>query len=159
MEERINSKGEVLVPLNRDDIVCAVEFFKREGVEAVAVAYLHAYANPAHERETVALIRERWPEVAVTASHEVTREWREYERTSTTVLNAYVKPIAANYVDRLEQKLRDMGVPGKLYIMQSNGGTTTFAQAKETPINMVESGPVAGIFGAAMLGKLLGQPM
>ncbi|GAB6933302.1 hydantoinase/oxoprolinase family protein [Calditerricola satsumensis] len=158
VEERINSKGEVLVPLNRDDIVCAVEFFKREGVEAVAVAYLHAYANPAHERETVALIRERWPEVAVTASHEVTREWREYERTSTTVLNAYVKPIAANYVDRLEQKLRDMGVPGKLYIMQSNGGTTTFAQAKETPINMVESGPVAGIFGAAMLGKLLGQP-
>lgn len=158
VEERINSKGEVLVPLNRDDIVCAVEFFKREGVEAVAVAYLHAYANPAHERETVALIQKLWPEVAVTASHEVTREWREYERTSTAVLNAYVKPIAATYVDKLEKKLRDMGVHGNLYIMQSNGGTTTFAQAKETPINMVESGPVAGIFGAAMLGKMLGEP-
>lgn len=158
VEERINAKGEVLVPLHRDDVVRAVEFFKREGVEAVAVAYLHAYANPAHERETVALIQKLWPEVAVTASHEVTREWREYERTSTAVLNAYVKPIAATYVDRLEEKLRDMGVPGNLYIMQSNGGTTTFAQAKETPINMVESGPVAGIFGAAMLGKMLGEP-
>ena len=157
VEERLNYKGEVLTPLNKEQVKQAVEHFKKEKVEAIAVTYLHAYANPAHEQQTVEMIKELWPEVAVTASCEVTKEWREYERTSTCVLNSYVKPVASSYIDRLEAKLAETGAQGKKYIMQSNGGTTTFAQSKKTPINMVESGPVAGVFGAAVLGQLLGE--
>ncbi|WP_017728853.1 hydantoinase/oxoprolinase family protein [Halalkalibacterium ligniniphilum] len=157
VEERLNYEGEVLQPLNKTDLEDIVDYFKQENVEAIAVSYLHSYSNPAHEIETVRYIKELWPEVAVTASHEVTREWREYERTSTTVLNAYVQPIASSYVDRLEQELNEAGNRSNNYIMQSNGGTTTFEQSKQLPINMVESGPVAGIYGAAILGKILGE--
>ena len=155
--ERMNYKGEVLTPLNEDEVAATVEDLKSQGVQAVAVAFLHAYANPAHEKLAVKIIKRLWPEVEVSASHEVTNEWREYERVSTTVLNAYVKPIAASYIDRLDNHLRNIKVEGNNYIMQSNSGTTTFAQAKETPINIVESGPVAGVFGAAILGKILNE--
>ncbi|WP_026695650.1 hydantoinase/oxoprolinase family protein [Peribacillus kribbensis] len=157
VEERLNYKGEVIQPLHKERIEEIVSYFKNEKVEAIAVSYLHSYSNPVHEMETVKLIQEIWPEVAVTASYEVTREWREYERTSTTVLNSYVKPIASSYVDRLENKLKEIGNKSNKYIMQSNGGTTTFEQSKQTPINMVESGPVAGIYGSAILGKILGE--
>jgi N-methylhydantoinase A len=157
VEERLNYKGQVIQALNKKQIEEIVDSFKKENVEAIAISYLHSYSNPIHEIETVELIKELWPEVAVTASHEVTREWREYERTSTTVLNSYVKPIASSYVDRLENKLNKVGNQANKYIMQSNGGTTTFEQSKQTPINMVESGPVAGIYGAAILGKILGE--
>lgn len=157
VEERLNYKGEVLVSLNADGVKKAVEYLKKEGVEAIAVAYLHSYANPVHEQETVKLIKELWPEVHVTASYEVTKEWREYERTSTAVLNSYVKPTASRYIDKLDTRLKEIGVEPKEYIMQSNGGTTTFDQAKVSPINMVESGPVAGVFGAAVLGQMVGE--
>jgi len=153
--ERMNYKGEVLHSLAEEEVKAIVEELKSQGVQAIAVAFLHAYANPAHEKLAVKIIKREWPEVEVTASHEVTNEWREYERVSTAVLNAYVKPIAASYIDRLDNHLSSIQVEGNNYIMQSNSGTTTFAQAKETPINMVESGPVAGVFGAAILGKIL----
>lgn len=157
VEERLNYKGEILTPLNKAELEEIIKFFKKEKVDAIAVAYLHSYANPVHEQQTVELIRQLWPTVAVTASYEVTKEWREYERTSTCVLNSYVKPIAAQYIDRLDNRLTDIGMQGKKYIMQSNGGTTTFTQSKATPINMVESGPVAGVFGAAVLGQVMGD--
>ncbi|RYM04985.1 hydantoinase/oxoprolinase family protein [Sporolactobacillus sp. THM7-7] len=157
VEERLNYKGEVITPLNEDQIKEAIAFFKEEGVKALAVVYLHAYVNPIHEKKTVELIRKLWPNVAATASHEMTNEWREYERTSTTVFNSYVKPVAASYIDNLHKKLRDVNVNGNHYIMQSNGGTTTFEQAKMTPIHMVESGPVAGIYGAAVIGEAIGE--
>ena len=96
------------------------------------------------------LIRQLWPEVFVCPSVDITKEWREYERTSTAALNAYVMPVASSYLDRLEQRLSGAGVPGSRYIMQSNGGTTTFAQSKLTPVNVV--------FGASILGKILGEP-
>lgn len=155
--ERMNQLGEEIVPLDEDRIKVLVDYFKKEGVDAIAVAYLHAYKNPAHEIRTVELINELWPEAAVTASHEVTKEWREYERTNTAVLNSYVKPIASSYIDRLNGRLSQLGTGDLRYIMQSNGGTTTFEQAKKNPINMVESGPVAGIYGAAYLGEILGE--
>ncbi|BBW98819.1 hydantoinase/oxoprolinase family protein [Geobacillus icigianus] len=157
VSERLNYKGEVITELATDEVRAAVEQLRKEGVEAIAVSFLHAYANPVHEKLAVEIIKELWPEVSVTASYEVTREWREYERTSTAVLNSYVKPIASSYIDKLDKRLREIGVNGNKYIMQSNSGTTTFEQSKETPINMVESGPVAGIFGAAILGKILGE--
>ncbi|MCS0653424.1 hydantoinase/oxoprolinase family protein [Cytobacillus firmus] len=157
VEERLNYKGEVLSSLNKERLKEIIQYFKEQEVEAIAVAYLHSYVNPVHEIETVNLVKELWPEVAVTASHEVTKEWREYERTSTTVLNSYVKPIAASYVNRLHNKLIENETDSQNYIMQSNGGTTTFNSAKQTPINMVESGPVAGIYGAAVLGEILDE--
>ncbi|MFS0644454.1 hydantoinase/oxoprolinase family protein [Siminovitchia sp. 179-K 8D1 HS] len=157
VEERLNYKGEVITPLNKDDIVRAVKYFQKENVEAIAVAYLHSYVNPIHEKETVSLIRELWQEVSVIASYETTKEWREYERTNTTILNAYVQPIAASYINRLENKLKENQTQSQNYIMQSNGGTSTFDKAKKLPISMVESGPVAGIFGAAVLGELIGE--
>lgn len=157
VEERLNYQGEIVTPLNEQQIPSILSFFKKEKVEAIAVCYLHSYINPVHERRTVDLIHELWPEVAVTASHEITKEWREYERTNTTVLNSYVKPIAASYINRLSMELTHHGVSGSPYIMQSNGGTTTFESAKQSPINMVESGPVAGIYGASVLGKILGE--
>jgi N-methylhydantoinase A len=156
VEERLNYKGEVLTPLNEEDIKSAVEYFKKEKVEAIAVCYLHSYINSDHEKKTIELIKKLWPEVFVTGSYEVTKEWREYERTNTTALNSFVKPVASKYIDNLYQELDQIGIQSNKYIMQSNGGTTTFEQSKETPITMVESGPVAGIFGSAMIGKLLG---
>lgn len=158
VSERISYKGEVLTPLNEDDICAAVEYLKKEQVEAIAVCYINSYANEDHERRTVAKIKEIWPEVYVCPSVDITKEWREYERTSTAVLNAYVMPVASSYIDRLGQRLTDTGVPGNRYIMQSNGGTTTFDQAKLTPVNIVESGPVAGVFGASILGKMIDEP-
>lgn len=107
--------------------------------------------------ETVAIIKELWPEVHVTASSDITQEWREYERTNTAVLNAYVQPAGTTYIDRLDRELQDQITVDSRYIMQSNGGTTKFNNAKAAPINMVESGPVAGIFGAAVLGELIGE--
>lgn len=157
VEERLNQKGEIVTPLNKEKIKELIAYFKKEQVEAIAVSYLHAYKNPLHELETIQLIQELWPEIAVTASHEVTKEWREYERTNTTVLNSYVQPIASTYIDKLSTKLSENEADSFNYIMQSNGGTTTFEQAKKTPINMVESGPVAGIYGAAYLGEIIGE--
>ena len=155
--ERVAFDGSVLTPLCERDVEEAVAFFKAEGVEAVAVCYINSYANDAHERQTVALVKKLWPEVFVTSSIEVTKEWREYERTSTVALNSYVMPVAASYLNHLESRLDEIGCAGERYIMQSNGGTTTFAQARRTPINMVESGPVAGVFGAAILGQAVGE--
>src|SRR5438094_618259 len=127
--ERVNYKGEVLVPLAEDEVLSAAAGLIGEKVEAIGICFLHAYANPAHEARAAQLIRQRWPQIAVTASHEITREWREYERTSTTVLNSYVKPIAARYLDRLDRELARIGVGGARYVMQSSGGTATFAAA------------------------------
>ena len=157
VEERVSFDGKIITPLNEDDIRTAVEYFKKEKVEAIAVCYINSYANDEHEKRTVELIRKLWPEVFVTSSIEVTKEWREYERTSTIALNSYVMPVASSYIDNLDRRLKGTGCHAKEYIMQSNGGTTTFEQAKQTPINMVESGPVAGVYGSAILGKMIGE--
>lgn len=157
VSERVSYKGEVLQPLKEEEVRAALEELRQERVEAIAVCLLHSYANPQHELSCERIIKEVWPEVSVTVSHKITREWREYERTSTAVLNSYVRPIAEKYLDRLEGELSCEGVRGRLYVMQSNGGTSTFAAAKQAPITMVESGPVAGILGAAILGELVGE--
>lgn len=158
-EERVNFKGQELVPLNEEDVRKAVETFKAEGVQAIAVCFLHSYANPSHEVECGEIINQLAPEIPVTVSHQITQEWREYERTSTAVLNSYVHPIARNYLDSLEGDLTGMGM-GKntLHVMQSNGGSATFEAGRSSPINLVESGPVAGVIGAAHIGQMLGEP-
>src|SRR5438477_269074 len=114
-------------------------------VEAVAVCLLHAYANPAHERRIGALLRAAQPGLFVTLSHEIVREYREYERTSTTAINAFVGPRVQTYLRRLEGYLRTEKFDGKINIMRSNGGVMSMALAQEQPVAMMESGPVAGM--------------
>jgi N-methylhydantoinase A len=156
--ERVSSKGEVLAPLDEDDVRRAVAEIRRNGVEAVAICFLHSYANPQHEKRAAEIVREEWPAAAVTASCELTNEWREYERTSTAVLDAYVKPVASRYLDALAGQLGSTGIPGRsCYAMRSNGGISRFDVAARTPINLVESGPVGGVIGAAAVGAQLGE--
>ncbi|GCE50372.1 N-methylhydantoinase A [Thermosporothrix hazakensis] len=157
--ERINYKGEVLTPLVKEDVLAAVEEARKQGAEAIAICFLHAYANPAHEKQACELIKQVWPEVDVSVSHELAQEWREFDRSSTTVLDAYVKPTARRYLHALETKLQEVNIPQQAcYVMQSNGGVTRFRMASHTPIHLVESGPVGGIIGAAAIGKLIGEP-
>jgi N-methylhydantoinase A len=156
--ERVNYKGEVLTPLNSDDVYREVEILRAEGVEAIAVCFIHSYANPRHEIECGEIIRYVAPDIPITLSHQITQEWREYERTSTAVLNSYVHPIAHAYLDNLQGNLVEMGMDSQvLHVMQSNGGSATFEMGKAAPINLVESGPVAGIIGAAYIGEQIGE--
>ncbi|CAD6560148.1 Acetophenone carboxylase gamma subunit [Paraburkholderia hiiakae] len=155
---RVNYDGAEREPIDLGALADIVKDFRRAEVEAVAICLLHAYANPAHERAVLDEVRRLWPEVSVVASHQITREWREYERTSTAVLSAYVQPIASRYLDQLEQGVRANGYRAPLYVMQSNCGVDTVAHAREIPITMVESGPASGFWGAAELGRLIGEP-
>jgi N-methylhydantoinase A len=131
---------------------------KAEGVEAVAVSFLHSYANPGPEEMAAAVLRSHLPGVKVTTASGLTREWREYERTSTAVLNAFVQPVATAYLRSLTRDLRDAGMGAPLFGMKSNGGTQTFAVLEDQPIHLVESGPVGGVIGAAAVGKAIGIP-
>ena len=156
--ERISYKGEVLTPLDEDEVRAAVLEARRQGAKAIAVCFLHSYINAAHEKRAVEVVQSTWPDVDITASYELTKEWREFPRTSTAVLDAYVKPVARRYLDALSLKLQEVGIgPQTCYAMQSNGGVSTFELAGRTPINLVESGPVGGIIGAIAIGNVLGK--
>jgi N-methylhydantoinase A len=155
---RLNYKGGGTEPLDLAPLAAIVADFQAAGVQAVAICLLHAYANPAHERAVAAALRALWPEVRIVASHQITREWREYERTSTTVLSAFVQPVAERYLERLSDGLTAGGFSGNLYIMQSNCGVETLEATKAIPITMVESGPASGFWAAAALGRLAGAP-
>jgi N-methylhydantoinase A len=157
ISERIDHQGKVLAPLELGELPALVSSLKAEGVEAVGVCLLNAYANPAHEQALVAALERAWPQAIVVASHQVTRMWREYERTNTTVLSAYVRPITQRYLDGLQSKLRQRGLRGSLYIMKSNGGIDTLEAARATPITIIESGPASGVLAAAALGRLIGE--
>lgn len=155
---RIAHDGRERWPLDPSGLPAIVDYFRAQGVQAVAICLLHAYANPTHEQVVLERVAELWPEVSVVASHQITREWREYERTSTTVLSAYVQPVAERYLGRLAGGAREGGFGGQLYIMQSNCGVDSVEKTKEIPITMVESGPASGFWGAAELGRLIGEP-
>jgi N-methylhydantoinase A len=154
--ERMNAAGEPLVPLDPAAVAALARDLAALGVEAVAVCFLHSYANPAHEIAAGEVLRRAAPSLFVTLSHEILREFREYERTSTTVLNAYVGPRVFGYLGRFEGFARTARFAGKIAIMRSNGGTMSSAQARREPVAMMESGPVAGMIGAGHLARLLG---
>ncbi len=156
--ERVDSQGHVMQALDTADLDRVIERCRAEQVEAIAIQFLHSYAATDHEAQAAAYLRENLPDVTITASHEITREWREYERATTAVLNAYVQPIIQRYFDRLEVSLRDHAIACPLFAMQSNGGTTTFEWAKEHPITLMESGPAAGCNGAALVGQACNEP-
>jgi len=155
---RLAQDGRERRPLDLGPLRSIVEDFRAAGVEAVAICLLNSYADPRHEQAVAERVRERWPGVSVVASHEITREWREYERMSTAVLSAYVQPATERYLGRLSDGVRGRGFAGQLYIMQSNGGVDLVERAKSIPITMVESGPASGFWGAAEVGRLIGEP-
>ena len=157
VEERMSYKGDVLRGLDMKSLEQILKKCEKEKVEAIAICLLHAYKNPIHEIQLKKRLLELNISVEVIASHEVTREWREYERTSSTVLSGYVLPIAKKYLNNLESKLKAQGLKDTPYIMQSNGGITTINDVKTNPITMVESGPASGVFGAIALGKVIGK--
>lgn len=148
LAERIGPDGEVMVPLDLESAWTEARALIEEGVEAIAICLLHAYRNPEHEQRLAALIRERAPNIVVSASHEVSPEFREYERSLTTVANAFVGPVVERYVNRLADGLRERGHEGVMHIMQSNGGCMPAAAAGSNAVRMLLSGPAAGIRAA-----------
>jgi N-methylhydantoinase A len=154
--ERIDVEGRVLLPLDQAAVLDAARFFAAEGVESLAIAFLHSYANPAHEREAAALIRSVLPDIEMSLSSEVSPEMREYERFSTTVANAYVQPIVAGYLGRLKSKLAELNFNCPLYLMLSSGGLTTIETAMQFPVRLVESGPAGGAIFAAEIARQRG---
>ncbi|MCC7425835.1 MAG: hydantoinase/oxoprolinase family protein [Alphaproteobacteria bacterium] len=156
VRERVMADGRVLEPLQEQDVREAAKLFRAEGVEAVAVCLLHGYANPAHELRIAAILAEEMPDAVVSLSYQVHPEPKEYERTSTTVVDAYVKRLTATYLDRLADGLRARGYRDSLYMMLSNGGTATADIAKRFPVRIVESGPAAGVEAAIFFGARIG---
>jgi len=154
--ERLNAKGEILTPLDDGAIEALAAALLDSEIEAIAVCFLHSYANPAHEQRAGEILRRICPDLFVTLSSDILREYREYERTSTTALNAYVGPRVAHYLDRLDSYLSQGNFGGNFQIMRSNGGTMSLAQARSQPVSMMESGPVAGMIGAGHLAQILG---
>ena len=151
--ERMDARGNVLVALDHQALDQAIDALLKEGVEAVAVCFLHAYRNPDHERAVGAAFRTRMPQAYVSLSHEVLPEMLEFERTSTTVVNAYVAPLIARYLGTLRERLDGLGTTAPLLVMQSNGGLISAGAAAGRPVTIIESGPAAGVVAAARLAQ------
>ena len=155
VRERIGAHGEVVEALNEEDVAAAVAKLKAEGVPAIAVCYMFSFLNSDHERRTRELINELYPEAYVSISSEVFPQWREYERSSTTVIDVYLKPRIDGYLTNLETELREAGTGAPL-IMRSNGGVMTTANARQQPVTMIRSGPAGGVIASLEVGALLG---
>lgn len=157
ISERVNAAGEVLVPTSVDEVLSAGEFFRAEGVESVAICFLNSYKNAENEKTALEAFQKAFPEISVTASISVLPEMREYERTSTTVVNAYVLPALRTYLQRLESGLKRIGVNAPLLVSNSNGGLSSARIAQDTPVFFISSGRSAGVVGAGRLGEAQGS--
>jgi N-methylhydantoinase A len=154
--ERIGAKGEIVTPLDLTALDALASKLNGLGIEAVAVFFMNSYANPAHEEEAAKVLRARMPSAYVTSSTELTREWYEYERTSTVAANAYVGPQVTSYIRRLETDLQHKGFAGSLFMMGSNGGLLSVERSCAQPVALVESGPIGGCIGASGYAEALG---
>ena len=154
VRERMDAHGHVVTPLDEAEVVRIVGEMVREGVQALAICFINSYINPDHERRARDLIESAYPQLQVSASCDVLPEIKEYERTSTTVVNAYILPAMRTYLARLDKDLRAMGITASLQVMASNGGMMGIAQATQKPVFAVASGPAGGVAGAAEIGKL-----
>ncbi|PPB79445.1 N-methylhydantoinase A [Albidovulum inexpectatum] len=153
---RVNAKGEILVDLDRTDVEAVVDRIAEAGFESVAVGLIHSYLNPAHEELVREVLAERLPDVSVSISSEVSPQMREYERFNTVVANAYIKPLMASYLGRLEDRLRREGVTCRIFLMHSGGGIISIQNAAEFPVRLVESGPAGGAVFAAHIAARYG---
>lgn len=157
VDERMLVDGTEETPLSLDQIDLIARVCEKESIEAIAVCFLHSYLWPDHERAAKQRLSSLLPGVSITCSSDVCREWREYERTSTAVLNAYVQPILDQYLTNLDTTLDTEGATRHRLVMLSNGGSATFDFAREQPIQLVESGPAGGIAGALAIGRQIGE--
>ena len=155
--ERLRWDGSVETPLDSESFDPLVARIRAEGIEAVAVCLIHSYVNPEHELELRKLLRAEFPDLSITLSHEIAREWREYERASTAVMNAYIAPRVERYLVTLERELGKLEVSSPLYVMQSNGGITSARSARAEPLQTLLSGPVGGTIGGAALARTTGR--
>jgi N-methylhydantoinase A len=158
VRERSLDDGSVVLELDEEQVRSIVAQLREREVRAVAVSFLHSFRNPAHERRVAEILAEEAPEITVSLSSEVAPEIREYERTSTTVANVYVRPLVEGYLRSLEDRLRRLGFAGSLYIMLSNGGTASVETVCRFPIRLLESGPAAGALAAAFYGQTTNFP-
>jgi N-methylhydantoinase A len=158
VRERVLDNGAVLEELDEDQVRRIAEELREGEVGAVAVSFLHGFRNPAHERRTAEILTEEMPEVVISLSSEVSPEIREYERTSTTIANVYVRPLVERYLRSLEERLKRLRFTGSFYVMLSNGGTASVETACRFPIRLLESGPAAGSLAAAFYGRAAGFP-
>lgn len=156
IDERIDGRGRIERGIEEEDVVRAVTALLDEKVEAIAVCLLHSYANPVHEQFVGSIVRKMAPKLVLCLSSDVLPEIKEYERTSTTVINAYVRPVVESYLNALVSELGHIGVKVPVHLMQSNGGLTTAAAAAVKPMNIIESGPAAGVVGAQALARTAG---
>ena len=158
VRERTLHDGTVDEPLSEEDFDPIIEKIQTEDISSVAVCFLHSYVNPEHELRAREILKERIRGLSVSLSHEVAREWREYERTSSAVINAYIAPTVERYLESLEGQLEERRVGARLHVMQSNGGVMTASAARQLPIQTLLSGPVGGTIGGGALSEALGRP-
>ncbi len=156
--EKMRPDGSVAVPLDVESLGPVIGMLRAENVVSVAICLLHSYANPAHEQAVAQAVHEALPDIAISVSSEILPEIKEYPRTSTTVINAYVQPIVQAYIGALDARLRDLGIEAPLRLMQSNGGLASASFAAEAPAHIIESGPAAGVVGGAALARRLDEP-
>ncbi len=156
--EKLRPDGSVSVPLDMHSVAAAIAVLRAERIESVAICLLHSYANAAHERAVADAVRTAMPGIAVSVSSEILPEIKEYPRTSTTVINAYVQPIVMAYVTALDARLRALGIAAPLQLMQSNGGLASAGFVAAQPAHIIESGPAAGVVGGAALARRLQEP-
>ncbi|QEW24123.1 Acetophenone carboxylase gamma subunit (plasmid) [Marinibacterium anthonyi] len=154
--ERIDADGGIVTPLDENAVRALVPDLKAKGVQALAIAFLHAYRNPVHERRAAEILKAEMPELEITMAGEVAPEIREFERTSTAVANAYVQPLMASYLKRMEAALDEAGFAGTCYLVTSGGGLTAIETARRFPVRLVESGPAGGAIFAAQFARRLG---
>jgi len=156
VDERTLANGTVRTPVNPEEVRAAAKTLLAKGAQAVAITFINAYANPENERRALEAVREVWPNEFVTASHEVLSEIREFERSSTAALNCYLQPVVASYLGKLDAALTSQKFPGKLQIVQSNGGIMSTATARKLPARTALSGPAAGVVAGAAIAKAAG---
>lgn len=158
VDERMDSAGNVITPLNRDQVIAAASQLREMGAESLLIHFLHSYINPAHELEALELAREVWHNRYITAGHQVISEFREFERGTAGAVNAAVQPILDRYIDRLQGELSKEGFRNDLLVMQGNGGTVSSRSVSRVAVNTVMSGPASGVMAAAHAGRLAGLP-
>ena len=156
IKERINFKGEVLKPIDEQEIKSVAQKIKQEKVETIAIVFLHAYINPEHEKKAKEILKQQLPGMVIMISSEIDPEYREYERMSTTVINSLLVPVVSTYLRKIKNRLKELKVKAPLYIMQSNGGLATFEVASQIPVATIESGPATGVIASAYWSKMLG---
>jgi N-methylhydantoinase A len=156
VDERVDARGGVLRPLDRAGVTAAIHWFRRHKVQAVAVCLLHSYANPSHEEEIAEIFTKEAPELYVTLSHRILREYSEYERTMSAVMNSYIQPKVQDYLDHLQTNLQDAGFSQRFLLLRSSGGAMSYSEARESPIFTLMSGPAGGVLGASRLSVASG---